>query len=67
MTKDRFEQTVKETSKTLLEMVRKSCWNSISDNCFYILTNIQVDNEKNLHEQVSERVKMNKKESSRTG
>ena len=61
MTKDRFEQTVKETSKALLEMARKSCWNSISDNCFYILTNIQVDNEKNLREQDTERIKMNKK------
>lgn len=61
MTINKIEQTVKETSKTLLDLASKSCWNSISDNCFYILTNIRVDNEKNHQEQVSERIRKNKK------
>ena len=42
-------------------MASKSCWNFISDDCVYILTNIQVDSEKNFQEQVSERIRINEK------
>lgn len=60
MSKETFEQDMKNMMSSLLEMVRASCWNSISDNCMYIISEIKDSNEDSNQERV-ERNKINKK------
>ncbi len=43
VTKNKFEFNLKEATSTLLEMARNSCWNRISDNTSYIITEIKND------------------------
>lgn len=41
VTKNKLEQNLKEATSTLLEMARNSCWNKISDNTSYIISEIK--------------------------
>ncbi|EDP70780.1 hypothetical protein FBALC1_08473 [Flavobacteriales bacterium ALC-1] len=43
VTKNNLEKNLKETTSTLLEMARNSCWNKISDNTSYIMSEIKND------------------------
>ena len=43
VTKNNLEQNLKEATFTLLEMARNSCWNKISDNTSYIISEIKND------------------------
>ena len=58
---DSFEKTIESLKEKLLELAREFCWNEISDNCVYILTEIRNDNNKNFLEQVAERKKVNER------
>jgi len=60
MTKETFEQDIKNMVSSLLEMARASCWNNISDNCVYIISEIKDSNEDSNQQRV-ERNKINKK------
>ncbi|WP_298903488.1 hypothetical protein [uncultured Psychroserpens sp.] len=41
VTKNNLEQNLKEATSSLLEMARNSCWNKISDNTSYIISEIK--------------------------
>lgn len=43
ITKENLNQTLKDATSTLLEMARKSCYNKISDNTTYIISEIKND------------------------
>ncbi|MBQ4804529.1 hypothetical protein J8L88_16835 [Aquimarina sp. MMG015] len=43
VTKNNLVLNLKEATSTLLEMVRSSCWNEISDNTVYIISEIGKD------------------------
>ncbi len=43
ITKNNLELNLKEATFDLLEMARKSCWNKISDNTCYIISEIVED------------------------
>ena len=43
VTKNNLELNLKEATSTLLEMARNSCWNKISDNTSYIISEIKND------------------------
>lgn len=60
VTKNNLEQVLKEATFTLLEMARNSCWNKISDNASYIISEIKND-ERNFKIQRIERKKVNDK------
>jgi len=60
MTKETFEQDMKDAVSSLLEIARTSCWNIISDNCVYIISEIK-DSHENSHQQRITRNKINKK------
>lgn len=42
-TKENLEHQLKEATVTLLEMVKNSCWNKISNNSHYILSEITIN------------------------
>ncbi|KAA1240774.1 hypothetical protein [Aquimarina sp. RZ0] len=56
VTKSNLEQNLKEATSTLLEMARNSCWNKISDNTSYIISEIKNDKQNR-----TERKKINDK------
>lgn len=43
MEQEKIRQNIGSATVSLLKMVRESCWNKISDNCLFILTEIQND------------------------
>ena len=43
VTKNNLELNLKEATSTLLEMARNSCWNNISENTSYIISEIKND------------------------
>ena len=43
VTKNNLELNLKEATSTLLEMARNSCWNKISENTSYIISEIKND------------------------
>ncbi len=58
--KENIEQSIKQATSTLLEMARNSCWNTISDNTSYIISEI-VSDETNFFDVQIERKKENDK------
>lgn len=60
ITKDKLEQNLKEATSTLLEMAENSCWNKISENTSYIISEI-VNDERNLFDNRIKRKKANEK------
>lgn len=60
VTKNNLEQNLKEATSTLLEMARNSCWNKISDNITYLISEIKND-ELNAFDKRKERKKENEK------
>ena len=58
--KDNIEQSLKEASSALLEMVRNSCWNKISNNTSYIISEI-INDERNFFDKRIKRKKANEK------
>ncbi|GAA3519343.1 hypothetical protein GCM10022393_36910 [Aquimarina addita] len=44
VTKKNLELNLKEATSTLLEMAHHSCWNRISNNIYYIISEIKQDN-----------------------
>ncbi|WP_425077897.1 hypothetical protein [Psychroserpens sp. S379A] len=65
MNKENLEQNLKEASSTLLEMARSSCWNKISDNTSYIISEITNDNRSILDKRI-ERKKVNEKKKNKS-
>ncbi|MBT8244704.1 MAG: hypothetical protein HKP48_11480 [Winogradskyella sp.] len=60
VTKNNLELNLKEATSSLLEMVRNSCWNKISDNTSYIISEI-INDERNFFDKRIERKKANEK------
>ncbi len=60
VTKNNLELNLKEATSSLLEMARNSCWNKISDNTSYIISEIRND-ERNFFDKRIERKKVNEK------
>ncbi|MGY5353488.1 hypothetical protein [Wenyingzhuangia sp. IMCC45467] len=60
VTKNNLELNLKEATSTLLEMARNSCWNNISENTSYIISEIKNDS-RNFKIQRLERKKANRK------
>ncbi len=58
--KNNLELNLKEATSTLLEMARNSCWNKISDNTSYIISEI-VNDERNFFDKRIARKKSNDK------
>ena len=51
MTKENLHHDLKEATEKLLEIARKYSWNTVSENCLYIMSEIQDPPEKDLFEQ----------------
>ena len=60
MKKENLEQSLREATSSLLEMARNSCWNKISDNTSYIISEI-VNDERNFFDKRIARKKANEK------
>lgn len=60
ITKNNLELNLKEATSTLLEMARNSCWNYISQNTSYIISEIKNDS-RNFKIQRIEKNKVNRK------
>jgi len=60
MIKETIENKIESLTKVLLEMARESCWNTISDNCVYIMSEIKEEG-LNFSEQRKRRKKINEK------
>ncbi len=60
MTSETLETDIKEMTDKLIQLARDHCWNEISDNCLYILSEIKDDGHENLFEQRANRIKENK-------
>jgi hypothetical protein len=60
VTKNNLEQNLKEATSNLLEMARNSCWNEISDNTNFIISEI-VNDEQNISKKQIERKKANER------
>lgn len=58
LTRIHFTNPLKEASFSLLDMVRNSCWNNVSNNVLYILSEIKND-ELNPKQQLKIREKLN--------
>lgn len=56
---------MKEATSTLLEMARNSCWNKISGNTSYIISEI-INDERNFFDKRIERKKANEKKKSKS-
>ena len=65
MTRETLDQTIKDSTKNLIQMVRKHCWNHISDNCVYIISEIEND-DKDFFQKRIERNKTNKTKTPKT-
>jgi replication-associated recombination protein RarA len=66
MTKETLKQDIKIATSKLLKMTEESCWNRISDNCVYIVSEIKASNGKNFFEQRVERKRKNDKKRPKT-
>lgn len=51
MEKTALYKELEEATAKLLEMAHDSCWNTISDNCEFILTEINEDKESNYYDE----------------
>jgi hypothetical protein len=60
VTKNNLEQNLREATSILLGIADNSCWNKISDNTSYIITEI-VNDERNFFDKLIERKKVNDK------
>lgn len=60
MTKENLHNDLAEATKKLLEMARDYSWNTISNNCLYIISEIKESNGKNFFEQRRIRKKENR-------
>lgn len=60
VTKNNLELNLNEATSALLEMARNSCWNKISENTSYIISEI-VNDERNFFDKRIERKKVNDK------
>ncbi|MGB1039399.1 MAG: hypothetical protein ACPGVD_00835, partial [Flavobacteriales bacterium] len=60
VTKNNLELNLKEATSSLLEMARNSCWNKISNNTSYIISEI-INNEQNFFDKRVKRKKANEK------
>ncbi|MDY8135409.1 hypothetical protein [Aquimarina sp. 2201CG5-10] len=58
--KENLEQNLKEATSSLLEMARNSCWNKISGNTNYLISEIK-NNQLNVFDKRIERKKENEK------
>ena len=56
-----LEENIKDTTTSLLNLVDEKCWNKISDNCNYILTNVKKLKYSNFHELRKIKQKINSK------
>jgi hypothetical protein len=63
--KENLELKLIEATSSLLEMARNSCWNKISDNTSYILSEI-VNDERNVFDKRIERKKANYKKKTKS-
>ena len=61
MTKETLEQDIIKATSQLLELARESCWNMVSSNCLYILTEIKDCKGKDFTELSVERKKINQR------
>ena len=61
MKKETLEQDIKNATNQLLELARESCWNIVSSNCLYFLTEIEDFKGKDFIELRVERKKINQK------
>jgi hypothetical protein len=60
VTKNNLELNLKEATSSLLEMAKTSCWNKISENTSYIISEI-INDERNFFDKRIERKKANEK------
>lgn len=60
MTKENLRNDIANATEKLLDMARDHSWNTISNNCLYIISEIKYSNEKNLFEQRKTRKKVNR-------
>ena len=60
MNKETLEQNIKSLTTKLLELARECCWNEISNDCVYIISEIKDSPEKNFNEQRIDRNQLNK-------
>ena len=65
VTNNNLEQNLKEATSTLIEMAKKSCWNKISVNTSYIISEIVNDNKDLFYSRI-ERKKANDIKSPKT-
>uniref|UniRef100_UPI0026304F0A hypothetical protein n=1 Tax=uncultured Algibacter sp. TaxID=298659 RepID=UPI0026304F0A len=65
VTKNNLELNLKEATSTLLEMAKNSCWNKISDNTSYIISEI-INDERNFFDKRIERKKVNDKKKTKS-
>ena len=65
VTKNNLEQNLKEATSTLLEMAKNSCWNKISNNTSYIISE-KVNIEQNSFQKRIERKKANNKKKTKS-
>ncbi|WP_299126245.1 hypothetical protein [uncultured Winogradskyella sp.] len=65
MKKENLEQSLREATSSLLEMARNSCWNKISDNTSYIISEI-INDERNFFDRRIERKKVNEKKKTKS-
>ncbi|WP_299683632.1 hypothetical protein [uncultured Dokdonia sp.] len=65
MKRENLEQNLKEATSSLLEMAKNSCWNKISDNTRYLISEIKND-ELNALDKRKERKRENNKKISKS-
>lgn len=65
ITKNNLELSLKEATSSLLEIARNSCWNKISNNTSYIISEI-VNDERNSFDKRIERRKVNDKKKAKS-
>ncbi|NJM80667.1 MAG: hypothetical protein HC854_15580, partial [Flavobacterium sp.] len=59
MTKENLETKIADATSRLITMACNLCWNTISKNCFYILSEIDETSGKNLFERNKIRKRVN--------
>ncbi|WP_025744129.1 hypothetical protein [Aquimarina pacifica] len=65
MKRENLEQNLKEATSSLLEMAKNSCWNKISDNTRYLISEIKND-ELNILDKRKDRKRKNDKKISKS-
>ncbi|GAB5523848.1 MAG: hypothetical protein Roseis2KO_17200 [Roseivirga sp.] len=66
MDKENLHNDLRRATGNLLEMARDASWNSISDNCLYIIREINHDTAKNFFERRKIRKRVNRKKEPKT-